>query len=118
MPALVVAIQAIERMISVVKAIVIMLVLGAFLGLALAIAAKFFYVKVDERIEIVKMLLPGYDCGGCGYTGCAGFAEALCNRKTDNVNLCRPSKLEGKQAIVDYLNKTPDNEGNVVTIKL
>jgi len=100
------------------KAILMMLGLGVFLGAALAIAAKFFYVKVDERVEVVKMLLPGYDCGGCGYSGCAGFAEALCNRKTNNVNLCRPSKTEGKQAIVDYLSKTPDNEGKVVDIKL
>ena len=52
-------------------------VLGGLLGLALAIAAKVFAVKVDERIPEIQEKLPGANCGGCGYAGCAALAEAI-----------------------------------------
>lgn len=51
--------------------------IGGLLGLALAFAAKVFAVKVDERIPKVQEKLPGANCGGCGYAGCAALAEAI-----------------------------------------
>lgn len=39
--------------------------------------AKKFKVDEDPRIDEVTELLPGANCGGCGYPGCRGFAEAL-----------------------------------------
>ncbi len=47
------------------------------LGIVLAIASKVFAVKVDERVNAVAEKLPGANCGGCGYTGCAALAEAI-----------------------------------------
>lgn len=52
-------------------------VLGGALGAALAFAAKLFAVKVDERIPKIQEKLPGANCGGCGYAGCAALAEAI-----------------------------------------
>lgn len=101
-----------------IKAVLMMLILGLTMGLMLAVAAQLFYVKVDERIAEVRKLLPGYDCGGCGYSGCSAFAEALCTRKSDNVKLCRPSKPEGRKAIVDYLAATPDAEGHTIALNI
>ncbi|WP_028975316.1 RnfABCDGE type electron transport complex subunit B [Spirochaeta cellobiosiphila] len=40
-------------------------------------AAKKFAVEEDPRIDEVTELLPGANCGGCGFPGCRGFAEAL-----------------------------------------
>ena len=54
-----------------VTAIVMMLVLGAILGLGLGIADRFLSVEVDERIEKVSSMLPNYNCGSCGYAGCS-----------------------------------------------
>jgi electron transport complex protein RnfB len=51
--------------------------LGLLLGLGLAIASKFLSVKSDPRIDTIRALLPGANCGGCGYPGCDGFAKAL-----------------------------------------
>lgn len=50
---------------------------GLLCGLALAICAKFFAVKEDPRITKIASLLPGANCGGCGYAGCAGYAAAI-----------------------------------------
>jgi len=52
-------------------------ILGGGLGCLLAIAAKIFAVKVDERVPKVKDCLPGANCGGCGYSGCTALAEAI-----------------------------------------
>lgn len=57
--------------------ILIFLGLGALMGFLLAVASRVFEVKTDERAEAIKECLPGANCGGCGYTGCSGFAEAV-----------------------------------------
>ena len=46
-------------------------------GLVLAVASKVFYVYTDPRLEELKECLPGANCGGCGYAGCSGYAEAV-----------------------------------------
>ena len=51
--------------------------LGGGFGLVLAIAARVFAVKQDERIPRITEALPGANCGGCGYSGCAAYAEAV-----------------------------------------
>ena len=51
--------------------------IGAAFGFLLAIASKKFAVKKDEKVEAVRGYLPGANCGGCGFPGCDGFAEAL-----------------------------------------
>ena len=51
--------------------------MGVIFGALLAIASKIFEVKKDERIPKVLELLPGANCGGCGYAGCSAYAEAM-----------------------------------------
>lgn len=50
---------------------------GLFIGLFLGFAAKKFEVEVDERESKVRELLPGVNCGGCGYAGCDALAKAI-----------------------------------------
>ena len=40
-------------------------------------ASKKFAVFEDPRIAQVNALLPGANCGGCGFAGCGGMADAL-----------------------------------------
>jgi electron transport complex protein RnfB len=62
--------------------------LGILFGLILALASRIFAVKTDERVEKITEALPGANCGGCGYTGCAGFAEAVVKGEAPP-NACR-----------------------------
>lgn len=101
-----------------ITAILMMLATGAILGLILAIADKLFYVQPDEREEAVTAMLPGYNCGGCGYAGCSGMAAALVNKEVDTVALCKPSKPEAKAKIVEYLAATPGPDGTTLKIKM
>ena len=66
---------------TILIAVVMMLVLGALLGLGLGFADRFLKVEADERVEKVTSMLPGYNCGGCGYPGCSGMAEAMVTKE-------------------------------------
>ena len=60
---------------------------GLFIGLFLGIAGIKFKVEVDEREEAVLSALPGNNCGGCGYAGCANLAAAIAKGEAP-VNAC------------------------------
>jgi Na+-translocating ferredoxin:NAD+ oxidoreductase RNF subunit RnfB len=49
------------------------LIFGALLGFS----AKKFAVNVDPKVKDIINILPGVNCGGCGFAGCAVFAEAV-----------------------------------------
>lgn len=51
--------------------------LGLLFGLLLAFASVIFAVETDERVEKIEQLLPGANCGGCGYAGCSAYAKAV-----------------------------------------
>lgn len=56
------------------------LVLGAIAlvsAVILYVCSKKFAVKEDPRVGEVTALLPGANCGGCGYAGCSGMAGSL-----------------------------------------
>ena len=98
------------------NAMLVMLVIGMVLGLLLAVASIVFRVEVDERVEKVITMLPGYNCGSCGYPGCSGLASALVEKQTDTVN-CRPSTKEKRAEIVEYLNTTAGPDGETLKVK-
>jgi Na+-translocating ferredoxin:NAD+ oxidoreductase subunit B len=56
--------------------------LGLVFGIGLGIASKKLAVVPDEMLGEVIELLPGVNCGGCGYPGCNAFAKALCQGNT------------------------------------
>lgn len=60
---------------------------GLFIGVFLGVAEKQFAVEVDEREEAIIGVLPGNNCGGCGYAGCSGLAAAIVKGEAP-VNAC------------------------------
>src|SRR5699024_853701 len=62
---------------TVIYALLVLGVLGGVFGLILAFASKAFAVEKDPREEAIAEVLPGANCGGCGYPGCAGYAAAV-----------------------------------------
>lgn len=75
---------------------------GLIAGILLTVAAKVFYVKVDERIEKIGSSLPQANCGACGYAGCSDYADAIVNNGAPT-NLCRPGGAEAASAIAEIL---------------
>lgn len=106
-----------DSLINILIATVSLIILGGILGLLLAVADKYLTVKGDERIDQVTEMLPGYNCGSCGYPGCMGFAEGLLNGEVSSVAQCRPSKSDARVKIAEYLSSTPDANGNTINVK-
>ena len=78
--------------------------MGAAFGVLLALAAKKFAVARDERVERIQAILPGANCGGCGYVGCEGFARALVAGKVD-AGLCSPMGGEAALRMAEILGR-------------
>jgi len=81
-----------------IYAVISLAVLGAAFGIVLGVAQKKFAVEVDPRIEAILEVLPGANCGGCGYPGCNGYAEAII-AGTAPINMCAPGKEEIQKQI-------------------
>jgi len=74
-------------------------------GLGLAVAAKKFAVKVDERVSKVREVLPGVNCGACGAAGCDAFADGVVEGKFP-VDGCIP----GQKAVADKISSIMGSE--------
>jgi electron transport complex protein RnfB len=92
-------------------------VMGLILGLGLAFAADVFAVEEDERMKTVESLLPGYNCGACGYPGCSGFAEGIVEGEVDKLSLCKPGKDTHYDAILEYLKDHPNPDGSIIKVQ-
>ena len=68
---------------NVIYAVLVLGIMGGAFGLILAVASKIFYVPQDERLEPLTNCLPGANCGGCGFTGCGAYAQAIIDGKAD-----------------------------------
>ena len=58
-------------------AVIVLGAIGLIAAIVLFAASKKFAVYEDPRIAQVNEVLPGANCGGCGFAGCGGMADAL-----------------------------------------
>ena len=61
---------------TVIWTVAILAVLGLLLALVLFWVARRFKVEEDPRIDEVEKVMPGANCGGCGFSGCRAFADS------------------------------------------
>ncbi len=64
------------------SAVMSLTALGLSLGFLLGYAAKFFKVEAAPIVEEIEMMMPGSQCGQCGYPGCRPAAEAIAGRQS------------------------------------
>lgn len=87
----------------VAKAIILVSVIGILAGTGLAIASYFLAVKENPIAEQLIEELPGANCGACGYSGCAGYANALASGKETNCSLCAPGGAKVAKVVAGIL---------------
>lgn len=61
--------------------------MGLLFGAGLAFASQKFAVEIDPKALAIRDALPGANCGGCGFPGCDGFANAVADGRAP-VNGC------------------------------
>ncbi len=66
--------------------------------MGLAVASVKFAVKRDPRKQEILDLLPGTNCGACGFAGCAAMAEAMAAGRA-GADACPSAPAEAIQSI-------------------
>ena len=74
---------------AIMMPVVILGITGLLMGLFLAFASKKFEVEVDPKVEAILAILPGVNCGACGYPGCSGYASGVALEGA-KMTLCAP----------------------------
>ena len=75
---------------------------GVLMGLFLAYASKKFEVEVDPKVEAILAILPGVNCGACGYPGCSGYASGVALEGA-KMTLCAPGGPKVAEKIGDIM---------------
>lgn len=73
---------------TIIWTIAILTGLGLLLALILYFVALKFKVEEDPRIDEVEKVMPGANCGGCGFAGCRAFADAAVKAPNLDNNYC------------------------------
>ncbi len=105
-------------MLDIISPVLVLGVLGGLLGFGLAFAADKLRVEPDKRIQAVHERLPKVDCGACGYPGCEAFAEAVVEGEVESLSQCKPGNKKHYADILEYLKNNPDEDGNIVKVKM
>jgi len=74
--------------------------LALLFGLILGFSAKKFAVEQDPKVDKIINVLPGANCGGCGFPGCAVFAEHVV--KGENIR-CPPGGASAAEEIAKQM---------------
>ena len=92
--------------------------LGVLAAVVLYFVARKFRVEEDPRIDEVEKMLPGANCGGCGFAGCRGMADALVKRDDISALFCPVGGSACMKSVADYLGKAaPEKEPQVATVR-
>ncbi|MEI3517974.1 MAG: (Fe-S)-binding protein [Clostridia bacterium] len=62
--------------------------MGLIAAVILTVASKLMYVPVDERVAAIREVLPGANCGACGFAGCDDYAAAFTDNPGLSCSLC------------------------------
>lgn len=78
----------------ILTAVLVLGLTGLVLGLVLYVVSRQFKVEEDPRVGQILELLPAANCGGCGFPGCAAFAEACVKQDSMDGLKCSVCKRE------------------------
>lgn len=92
--------------------ILILTSIGLIAAVGLVIISNIMQVAKDEKLEKILEILPGANCGACGFSGCEGYANALVLGKAE-IGLCSPGGKNVSQKLSEILKV----EGNLTVSK-
>lgn len=92
---------------------IVLTVIGVVAAALLYVVARRFSVDDDPRIEQVEGMLPGANCGGCGFSGCRAFAQACCKASSLEGLSCPGSDRATMDRIASVLGMRNDSECDV-----
>lgn len=92
-----------------ISAIVLLTLVGALLGLGLGAIKRYLPVTEDPAEKKISDMLPGTQCGQCGFAGCQQAAAALVEGIAP-LNICPPGGPALVQQLADALGRDVEQE--------
>ncbi len=90
--------------------------IGILASVILYFVSQKFKVYEDPRIDDVEKILPGANCGGCGYPGCRGFAEKIVESTTMEGFFCPVGGSETMDQVATLLDRVADVKDPMVAV--
>lgn len=92
--------------------------LGVLSAAILYVVAQKFKVYEDPRIDEVEKMLPGANCGGCGFAGCRGMSDALVKNDDISSLYCPVGGGDCMKKIAEFLGKAAaEKEPQVAVVR-
>ncbi len=96
-----------DIIILILRALIPLGIIALFFGLLIGFSTKYLHTEKDTILEKVLTILPGTDCGGCGYATCEEYARALMAKEVrphkctlaDNQTILKLARLSGQKAL-------------------
>ncbi len=100
---------------SILIAIAVVTGIGLVAAVMLVIASRLMYVPAHEQAEDILAILPGINCGACGYAGCHDYALAIA-RGQAATNLCVPGGPAASRKISEILGTDFEDVAEMVAV--
>ena len=101
---------------TIIWTIAVITVLGLLLSVSIYLVAKKFKVEEDPRIDEVEAVMPGANCGGCGFAGCRAFASSCVGAKILDNNYCPVGGNETMKKVAAILGMTVAEKAPMVAV--
>ncbi|NLE54686.1 MAG: 4Fe-4S binding protein [Lentisphaerae bacterium] len=96
-------------------AVIILTLIGVLLGLAIALTVRYFGAPVDPLAEQVAELMPGANCGACGFAGCNDYVQAMVSGKA-KPGLCPSQSADALQKVCVLLGVASEGRAEKVAV--
>ncbi len=93
---------------TIIIPIAVIVAVGALGGVILVIFSELFDVPKDEKVLQLEEVLPGANCGACGFAGCSDYACAIASGDSEKLNLCTPGGNTVALAIGEIMGQSVD----------
>ena len=97
-------------------AVITLGIIGAASAAILYFIGQKFKVVEDPRIQQVQEALPGANCGGCGYPGCGGFANACVGAESLENLLCPVGGKDTMDRVAAILGKAAAESAKKIAV--
>lgn len=101
---------------TIIWTIAVITVLGLLLSVSIYLVAKKFKVEEDPRIDEVEAVMPGANCGGCGFAGCRAFASSCVGAENLDNNYCPVGGNETMKKVAAILGMTVAEKAPMVAV--
>ncbi|MDO5716459.1 MAG: RnfABCDGE type electron transport complex subunit B [Tissierellia bacterium] len=100
---------------DILKPVLVLGALGLLFGVLLSIASRIFEVKLDPLVGNILGVLPGANCGACGFPGCEGLANAIAAGKAP-VTACTIGGDPVAQKVAELMGTSADSMERMVAV--